>query len=217
MTESTFPFAGDEAAGETAAPDRRKLAVMAAVGALVVAVLGYFVVMPALSGGGSESTSLDIVRAPQKPAAKKPAAKAAAKPAAPKAPVVPKSYSDVSARSNPFRPLWEPPAEVAPVAPAAPGTTTGTTGSTGSTGYPPPTGTSGSSTSVAGQKVSLFGIVEKDGVVRAQTRVGETVYQPKVGDVFATSYKLLAVSGKTATYLFGDEQFTLSVGQEVLK
>lgn len=216
MTESTFPFAGDEAADE-AAPDRRKLAVVAGVGALVVAVLGYFVVMPALSGGESESTSLNIVRAPQS-SAKKPAAKAAAKPAAPKAPVVPQSYSDVSARSNPFRPLWEPPAEAAPVAPVAPGTVpAGTTGSTGSTGYTAPTGTSGSSTSVTGQKVSLIGIVEKDGKTIAQTRVGEVVYQPTVGAVFATSYKLLAVSGKTATYLFGDEQFTLSVGQEVLK
>lgn len=209
MTESTFPFAGEEAAVE-AGTDRRKLAVLAAVGALVVAVLGYFVVMPALAGGGSESTSLNIVKAPKKPAAKK-AAKAAAKPAAPKAPVVPASYSDVSARTNPFRPLWEAPVE-APV--VAPGTTTDGTVTTGTT---TPTTTSGSSTSVAGQKVSLFGIVTKDGVTRAQTRVGETVYQPKVGEVFATSYKLLAVSGKTATYLFGDEQFTLSVGQEVLK
>ena len=65
--------------------------------------------------------------------------------------------------------------------------------------------------------VALVTVYEKDGTQYAQTKVGETVYAPKVGGVFAGQFKLLATSGKTATYLFGDEQFTLCEGQEVLK
>jgi hypothetical protein len=60
-------------------------------------------------------------------------------------------------------------------------------------------------------------VYTKNGKQYAQTKVGDKVYSPLVGEVFGGSYKLLATSGKSATYLFGDEQFSLSEGQEVLK
>lgn len=209
MTESTFPF---EAAGEEPrSGDRRKMALVAGAGALAVAVLGYFVVVPMLSGS-DPSAEAQVVRKkapvtakknPAKPAAKKPAAQ-------------PATYADTSARKDPFKPLVvEPvvaPPVVGPAAPADGSTGGGTTG--GTTGG---TSTGGSTVSVGGQRVALVLVYAKDGKSYAQTKVGDQVYTPSVGEVFAGTYKLLAVSGKTATFLFGDEQFTLSEGQEVLK
>jgi hypothetical protein len=209
MSESSFPF---EAAAEEPASgggDRRKLVAVGGLGALMVAVLGYFVVLPAFAGDTTESAPLTIVKkAPQKKAAK-----AAAKPAAKKPLAQPASYDDVAGRKDPFLSL-SPKVVVETAAPAAPTTTDTTGGATtgGTTG-----GTSGSATTVSGQRVALVTVYDRDGAQYAQTKVGETVYTPKVGDVFAGQFKLLATSGKTATYLFGDEQFTLSVGQEVLK
>jgi hypothetical protein len=223
MTESTFPF---EAAGDE--PDetpgsKRKLAVVGGAGALAVAVLGYFVVVPMLSGGGDEAPSVTGHRKPAVTAAdaKATAAKAAAKPAA-KPAVQPASYNDVSARQDPFKPLVVEPVEAPVAAPPAEGTGTGT-----GTGAVPPVegttsgstsgGTSTGSTSVGGMRVALVTVYAKDGKQYAQTKVGDKVYTPLVGEVFAGTYKLLATNGKTATYLFGDEQFSLSEGQEVLK
>jgi hypothetical protein len=211
MTESSFPF---ETTGEepetTGGGDRRKVALVAGAGALAVAVLGYFVVVPMLSGSADESPVASVVH--HTVTTKK--AKAPAKPAVKPLPQ-PASYADVSARQDPFKPLVAEPvaAPVAAPAGAVPpaGTTTTTTGTTsGSTA-------GGSSASVGGQRVALVHVYTKDGKQYAQTKVGDTVYTPAVGGVFAGSYKLLATSGSTATYLFGDEQFSLSEGQEVLK
>jgi hypothetical protein len=212
MTESSFPFA---AAGEEVAEpgtDRKKLLLVAVAGVLAVALLGYFVVLPMLSGSADDSPVASVVhhRTPVKKAttAKKAPAKAVAQPPA---------YADVSARQDPFKPLVAKPVEVPVAAPGAvpppagsTGSGTASSGSTGSAG-------SGSSASVGGQRVALVHVFSKDGKSYAQTKVGDTVYTPGVGGVFAGSYKLLATSGKTATYLFGDEQFSLSEGQEVLK
>lgn len=207
MTENAFPFEG--AVEEPAGGDRRKMVLVAGLGALIVAVLGYFVVMPAFSGDGTDTTSFTIVKKPQAKA--KPAAKPAAKK---KAPVQPAQYNDLAARANPFRPLWTPPKETTATvaAPAvAPATTDVPPATTGGT-----TTTPGTSTTDP-QRVLLMSVFTKDGVSYAQTKVGEIVYLPRVGSQFATSFKLLAVTAKTATYLFGDEQFTLSVGQEAMK
>jgi hypothetical protein len=211
MSESTFPF---EAAGEEpeSGSDRRKLAVVAGAGVLVVGLLGYFVAMPMLSGSADAAASAPVVThtAPKKADAKAApkAAAAAAKPVA-----QPASYADVYARTDPFKPLVPDPvaAPAAPAPGAVPGgTVTAPTGTTG-------TSTTGSSATVAGQRVSLVHVYAKDGKSYAQTKVGDQVYSPVVGSTFGGSFKLLATSGRTATYLFGDEQFSLNEGQEVLK
>jgi hypothetical protein len=210
MSESTFPFEGAEEP-ESGPRDRKKMALVAGAGALAVAVLGYFVVVPMFSGGGSSPDALVVHHS-----APKTTKKAAAKPAAAKPAVQPATYSDVSARQDPFKPLVVEPVAAPPVAvdPATGQPVTGTTGGTTSTGT---TSTGGSSASVGGQRVALLHVYSKDGKVYAQTKVGDTVYTPVVGDVFAGTYKLLATGTKSATYLFGDEQFQLAEGQEVLK
>jgi hypothetical protein len=211
MTESPFPFEPQAEEPAAGGGDRRKMVLLAGVGALAVAVLGYFVVVPAFAGGGSDTTTTMVRKAPSKSKAK--SKTAAKKPAAKKPAAQPASYEDVSGRKNPFRELWVKP-EAAPVASA--GTAPGTAPVSGTDGTTTPS-SSGTSTSVGGQRVALMTVYAKDSVQFAQTRVGDVVYTPRVGQVFAVSFKLLAVSGKTATYLYGDEQFTLSVGQEVLK
>lgn len=225
MTESSFPFAAEEPEAVAAAPaaDRKKLLLASGAGALAVAMLGYFVVLPAFSGDSADAAPATAIRKTQPKGSAADKKAPAAKPAAKKPVTQPASYNDVASRDNPFHPLYIPPQKRAvPVstagpgtgpAPAAPGTGTGTTTT-------PPTGAgsgSGSNASVGGQRVALMTVYGKDGVQYAQTKVGDVVYTPKVGQVFAVSYKLLATSGKSATFLYGDEQFTLSVGQEVLK
>jgi hypothetical protein len=126
----------------------------------------------------------------------KPAAKA---PAVTK--TVPSTFNNVLAR-DPFKPLYVPPPPPAPAAPAAvAGTTTTTTTTAGSSSTP----------------VTLVKVYTKSGKKYAQTKVGNTVYTSVVGQTFGGTYQLLAVNGTAATYVQGDEQFSLSVGQVVLK
>ena len=43
------------------------------------------------------------------------------------------------------------------------------------------------------------------------------MYTPAVGDTFASTFKLVSVRDACASYLNGDESFSLCEGQEVLK
>jgi hypothetical protein len=232
MTESTFPFESADDAPESGGRDRKKLALVAGAGVLALAVLGYAVVLPAFSGGDDGGST---VAAPHKP--RTGTTKTQAKAAPPKPVTQPQPYNDLTPNEDPFKALVseDPPTNAGAVSGAGtvvPGATTGgrtggtttgaTTGTTGTTsgstgGATTGTTTTGSTASVGGQRVSLVHVYSKNGVWYAQTKVGDTTYSPAVGTVFAGSYKLLATSAHSATYLYGDEQFDLTEGQEVLK
>jgi hypothetical protein len=47
--------------------------------------------------------------------------------------------------------------------------------------------------------------------------VDGTVYTVEEGERFATSFELLSLNGDCATMLYGDDQFTLCEGEEILK
>ncbi len=131
---------------------------------------------------------------------------------------------EVFARRDPFEPVVEvggPPGVVDPVTPSdgsspSPGTTPFDDGSGAesddesddepSASQPP--GTS---------RVKLIDAYKSGGVKRAQVRVDNTVYIAEEGETFAESFRLLSVSGKCASMLFGDDQFTLCEGDEVFK
>jgi hypothetical protein len=96
------------------------------------------------------------------------------------------------------------------------------TGSPG--GPPPPTGDGGtdtpaptapgdgSSQNVGGSTVVLLDIFERDGATRVQVEVDGTVFNVGIGEPFAGGrFELRSVSGNCATFLFGDEQFTLCI------
>ena len=51
----------------------------------------------------------------------------------------------------------------------------------------------------------------------AEVRVDGTSYTVARGETFADHFKLLAASGDCVAMLFGDQEFTLCEGDEILK
>lgn len=91
-------------------------------------------------------------------------------------------------------------------------------GSPGPGGSPAPSpGPDGGPTSSGGQRVSLLDVRTQQGHLVATVEVNGKDYTVKEGDTFAGSYKVLKLQGKCGTFVFGDERFTLCVGQEVVK
>lgn len=84
-----------------------------------------------------------------------------------------------------------------------------------------PSGTSGAAQSsgktVNGHRVKLVDVFTKNGKPKAQVQIDSTVYTVDEGEVFADNFELLSVSGSCASMLFGDDQFTLCEGEEILK
>jgi hypothetical protein len=198
MSESAFPLAPEGGAAvapleEPEADNKRRLMMLVGgVGALLLlVVVAYFLFM---RGGSSDSSSSGLV--PTHHVTK--SSQAAQKPAAAAAKTVPSTFNNVLAR-DPFKPLY-----VVPPPPPAPAA--GTTSST-----------STSTSSSASQPVTLVKVYSKSGKSYAQTKVGNTLYTPTVGETFGGTFQLLSISGKAATYVQGDEQFSLSVGQVLAK
>lgn len=141
---------------------------------------------------------------------------------------------ELFAARDPFKPLVDENAGAGAAAPAAPaegaeagtdgtGDTDGTggtggagdtdgTGGTGGTG-----GQTGGTREVEGHRVRLVDVFTENGEKRAQVRVDGTVFTVSPGERFAENFQFVSASGQCATFLFGDDQFTLCEGQEILK
>lgn len=162
---------------------------------LALAALVFFVIIP-LFGGDEEAAA---------PPARRPAPSVTSTPSPSPAQPPAETFEQFGSK-DPFRPLvtaGAPPTTGGPApapspAPAGPG----------AAGAPAPTG---------GQRVALLDIFEEGGTQKAQVRVGSTVYTVEVGQVFATNFKLVSISGNCATLLHGDDKFTLCEGEEVIK
>ena len=116
-------------------------------------------------------------------------------------PTVPPETFEVFEGKDPFRPL---------VIDTTAGGGGGPAPSPGAT--PPPSGgTDGS------QRVTLIDISGSGANRTATVEVNSTEYQVQEGDTFAESYRVKDLTSTCGTFVFGDEQFTLCVGQEVLK
>ena len=70
---------------------------------------------------------------------------------------------------------------------------------------------------VGGHRVSVIDVFQQGGQGRAQVRVDGTVYTVDEGERFAANFQLMSTSGQCATMLFGDDEFTLCEGEEILK
>ena len=130
---------------------------------------------------------------------------------------------EVFAPKDPFAPLID-------QSPADPGTTDGgipptdtdgdgviDDGSGTGDGTGKGTSNGGGGENIGGHRVTLVDVFGEDGRSRAQIQVDGTVYTVDEGDQFAESFELLSLSGDCATLLFGDDQFTLCEGEEILK
>ena len=79
-------------------------------------------------------------------------------------------------------------------------------GPTGPTNPP----TNGSTTVIGGHTVVLIDTFTSNGVSHATVEVDGIVYNPAEGATFAGgNFELRDVAGNCATFLFGDESFTL--------
>jgi hypothetical protein len=92
----------------------------------------------------------------------------------------------------------------------------GIAGGGGGGGTPGPSGGPGGDTNGA-QRVTLLEITGSGASRTATVRVDSTEYTVKEGETFAGSYRVKTLTTRCGTFVFGDEQFTLCVGQEVLK
>lgn len=99
----------------------------------------------------------------------------------------------------------------------ATGTTSTTTGTTTTTTTTGSGGTGDGSEQIGGHRVRVVDVFVEGGNRRAQVQVDGTVYTVDEGDRFATNFQLLSTSGQCATMLFGDDEFTLCEGEEILK
>ncbi len=126
---------------------------------------------------------------------------------------------DVFAPKDPFKPLLVADGGTGTETPGEPGTGDGDATGDG-TGTDDGTGGAnggGGGESVGGHRVSLVDVFRDDDGQHAQVQVDGTVYTVDEGERFAENFQLLSVSGDCATMLFGDDQFTLCEGEEILK
>jgi hypothetical protein len=70
---------------------------------------------------------------------------------------------------------------------------------------------------VGGHRVRVIDVYRENGRDRAQIQVDGTVYTVDEGEDFADNFRLVNASGRCATMLFGDDEFTLCEGEEILK
>jgi hypothetical protein len=75
----------------------------------------------------------------------------------------------------------------------------------------------GSTYEPSGTRVQLVAITDVGGVLRATVIVDSTTYDVGVGDSFADSFMVVSLDTDSGVFLFGDNAFELSVGQEILK
>lgn len=206
-----------------ATDSRRRVTIMAAVGAgLVLAVLLASKVL-AGGGGGDSGTEASATR----PSATR--TTVAVAPATPEAPAeAPVETFEVFTTKNPFVPLRTAvaPAAAAPVRPvaAATGTVTATPVSV-TTPVPAPapatTVTGGQATEPVRTttRVALLDVFTDGDRTLANVRVNDTVSKVGAGDTFATNFRVVSLDAgeRCGRFLFGDDQFRLCRGEEVLK
>lgn len=216
---------------EVVAEPRNRVAVLAAGGLSVVLLL--FVASKVFMGGGGDEA------APVRPNVNRPATTATTAAAAPAAPAeaAPVETFEVFNTKNPFMPLRgavttpagkpasapvtqtvTPSPVVTPVAVTTPGAV-----ATVVTAAPAPVqagATGGQATApVQSTRVALLDVFTEGDRVVANVRVNDTVSKVAAGDTFASNFKVVSLDAteRCGRFLFGDDQFRLCRGEELLK
>lgn len=82
------------------------------------------------------------------------------------------------------------------------------TGSPGPSVSPAPSPSNGGN-GVGGHDVRVLDVFVRDGEELVQVEVDGDVFTVGEGDTFAGNFQVVSIDGRCATFLFGDEQFTL--------
>ncbi len=131
----------------------------------------------------------------------------------PAAPSLPSGDSfDSFTNRNPFEPAVVVTQATTPTSPSP--------DESASAGTPPATSAPtnpGSDQPAAGTTVALVEVFDQAGTTTAVVQVGSQQYTVAAGQVFATSYKVVAISGTCGQFLYGDSPFTLCQGEQVIK
>lgn len=169
-------------------PRERALIIIVGIVALLAIVYLLF-----LSGGGEGDDLEGFPTTP--PRATGTARPSAAPTASPTA--VPESF-EVFEGKDPFRPLV-------------------VQGPIGGTPAPTSSAPPSSGGATGSQRVTLVDISGSGSSRTATVEVDSTEYRVREGQTFAGSYRVKDLTSDCGTFVFGDESFTLCVGQEVLK
>lgn len=169
----------------------RALAILLAV---LVALGGAYVGITKL--GSSQETASGPAPATRPRAAASPSASASAGASSPA-----RTFEFFEGR-DPFDPLLKPP----------PPTPTPAPGETAASAPVAP-----ADAGVQGKRVSLLDIFKKGAVFYALVGVDADEFTVKQGQVFATNFRVNVLTQKCGSFSYGDEGFTLCVGQEVIK
>jgi hypothetical protein len=101
------------------------------------------------------------------------------------------------------------------------GSSGGTSGgsSSGGSGSTSGSGSGGAAEPARSQRVALVDIFVENGRTMANVKVDDTVHKVGEGDAFARSYRVVSLSASDdcGRFVFGDDQFRLCVGEEVIK
>lgn len=197
--------------GAPGAPENAVRKPFIVIGAIGIVVLVAFLALKVLGGGGGGS---DDSASPSTAATVAPGAPAASTTttSSPASPETPNQSFDVFTTKNPFQPLVA-------SSTVSDQTTTNTS--------PPLDDTGGSTTATipadqapaAGTPVSVLEVTDATGEVTARVQVGSEVYTVKVGDTFATSYRVVSLdlASSCGQFQYGDSTFDLCAGQQTLK
>jgi len=192
-------------------------------------VLLVFLATKVLGGGGGGDVQPSTATAATSVTTAAPAAPAAAAPAE-EAPV---ETFEVFNTKNPFQPLRgaapassssPAPAAATPAGPvvATPVAVTAPATATAVAPAPVQTGATGGQATAPVQsttRVALLDVFTEGGRTVANVRVNDTVSKVAAGDTFASNFKAVSLDlgERCGRFLFGDDQFRLCRGEEVLK
>ncbi|MFA5889361.1 MAG: hypothetical protein WDA27_00160 [Actinomycetota bacterium] len=165
----------------------------AAIGAGVAVLVAVAALAATRLGGDAGPQALEPIRAPRAVLAV-PSASASPQVSASPVPRTAEAFEG----KDPFQPLVEPT--------AAAGTSSPTPG---------PTAVSTSQTQ--SRRVTLLDIFSDHDELVATVRVADAEYSVAAGETFADNFKLLSLTSRCGTFVFGDERFTLCIGQEARK
>jgi hypothetical protein len=194
-----------------ARPNNKRLTIMLAVGGVAIALFAAYSLLSGGDGGDdpavapASTQTADIGGTPTTPST-----------TAPGAPEIPSGEFDVFATRNPFEPAIQITDTSSDVPESVP-TDGGSSPSPDPAPVPTDPTTPASPDPSGGTAVAVIDVYDEAGATLAVVQVGSTQYTVAAGQVFATSYKVVSLSGTCGQFMYGDSPFSLCEGEEVIK